>query len=207
MVTFYSFIMGNAKARIGAAILEVIRISGLPEMSEVEGEKGTLGGVGFKVLLTKSPPSSGPIVGVKHENIEMHVPFVFLDKMVPKGLDSIAPKKDVVLVFLDSIAALVGGINVQTSFGKSGFSRKTVMVHEQHKGLDFVWRFKLLDSVVGQTGINRVPYKTVDAVVGTFARKGDIPCKSPKRSVLFQVRALKKYILDIISNTRGDLKR
>ncbi|PHU19706.1 hypothetical protein BC332_10857 [Capsicum chinense] len=109
-------------------------------------------------------------------------------KMVAKGLGNIAPKKDVVLIFLINVTAMEGGVNVQTSFAKIGISGKVAMVHEPHEGLDLVRDSKLPNPVVGLMCINEVSFEAVDVVVGTFTRKSVISSKSPQRGVLFQNR-------------------
>lgn len=81
--------------------MEVISISSLPEMPEAEGEKGPSGDVWVKVISAQRFPSGGPISSVKHGNMEMHIPFVFFNQVLPKCLGKIAPKEDVVLVLSD----------------------------------------------------------------------------------------------------------
>lgn len=45
-----------------------------------------------------------------------------------------------------------------------------------------------------------------NVMVGTYAKEGSIPSKSPKRGVLTEVGALKESILDIIGNIRKEFK-
>lgn len=58
------------------------------------------------------------------------------------------------------------------------------MVHEPHKGFDLVRDFQLPNPALRLVGFDGVPNKAIDEMVGTFSRKGTIPCESLKGSVL-----------------------
>lgn len=65
-----------------------------------------------KVILTKSFLGGGPVVSVKHADVEVQSPFIFMNKLLPKGLGILAPKEDVLLVFLISTVAVTASVDV-----------------------------------------------------------------------------------------------
>lgn len=71
---------------------------------------------------------------------------------MPEGLCSVTTKEDVMLILKLITTDMAIDMEVQTSFRKSGFSGKVIMVQNPYKGFNLIRNFKLPDPAIGGVG-------------------------------------------------------